>query len=230
MRIFILISIGLYLVVNALQSRRPLNWRPSSREERTCKLAAGHYIEGPVVFAADDVQIKRMLGKIEVTQSKGKSASMRVFEAIHLPSGQRTFLKEFSRSGAALGKKELQVSRKCIDKFNEREKKAADLAKVEDILEREEQPFLTAETSEYTEAIEQRSTETRIGTGEMVPGIKRTSSTNLAVPLLLGMLRTDDRIEEQNFQQEWRANFPIKIILVLALVCMPVQYARGLPQ
>lgn len=189
--------------------RRPMS-APNCISRGTFNLAAGRYIEGPVVFAADDVQIRRMLGKIDVTQSNGKSASMRVFEAIHLPSGQRTFLKEYSRSAASLGKKELQVSRKSIDKFNEREKKAVDLAQEED-RERKEQLALATDTEipEYVaEAIEQTSREIRTGTDEMVPGVKRTSSTNLAVPLLLGMLRTDDRIEEQNFQREWRANFP----------------------
>ena len=108
----------------------------------------------------DDVEIKRLLGKIDVVNESGKRDTlMRVFEAYL--QGRRAFLKEYLPISASLGKRELSTTRRAIKMYNR-------------ILKEE---------------------------GCMM-------GAPLPVPLVIGSLRTDSRIEDPGFQTLWRSNFP----------------------
>lgn len=114
----------------------------------------------PQPVLADEVEIKRLLGKIDVVNESGKRDTLvRVFEAYL--QGRRAWLKEYLPIGKGLGKRELSTTKRAIKLYN-----------------------------------------------SMIEGDDVDSSRPLPVPLVIGSLKTDARIEEVGFQQLWRQNFP----------------------
>lgn len=127
---------------------------------RSKRLQSGEDVPFPKQVLPDEVEIKRLLGKIDVVNSEGKRDTlMRVFEAYL--QGRRAFLKEYLPVSATLGMRELSTTRRAIKLYNKMQK--------ED--------------------------------GGMM-------GAPLPVPLVIGSLRTDSRIEDSGFQTLWRSNFP----------------------
>ena len=138
---------------------------------RTCGLRSSFEVDGsqgrgngekipyPGQVLADDVEIKRLLGKIDVVDDNGKRDTLvRVFEAYL--KGRRAWLKEYLPSGKSLGKRELSTTKRAIKLYNSM-------------------------------------------IDEEGPGTRP-----LPVPLVIGSLKTDMRIEDANFKDLWRRNFP----------------------
>jgi hypothetical protein len=122
-------------------------------------------IRYPTQLLPDEVEIKRLLGKIDVVSEKNQRETlMRVFEAVL--GGKKAWLKEFLPASASLAKRELSTTRGVIRMHNK----------------------LIAQEAEDGGGV--------------------YTAAPLPVPLVLGSLRTDDRIEDPAFQALWRRNFP----------------------
>ena len=136
-----------------------------------------------IVFDAGQIEIVRVLGKIDVVVDKqtledakrelekngdkldrlrslddisGRATSVRVFEA-RIPGGNKCYLKEYLPIGMSFGSRELAATRKLVAKWNEMGKPSS-----------ETPPF----------------------------------------PILLGSLKTDERIENAEFRDRWSKRFP----------------------
>jgi hypothetical protein len=167
-RVILLLS-----VLVAESFRRP-GWSARQRLPTTTQA-----IPRDLVFDASQIEIIRVLGKIDVMVDKqtldeagraagdlervrasvdggGRATSVRVFEA-RIPGGNRCFLKEYLPIGLSFGLRELAASRKLAAKWNELEKPVT-----------VPPPF----------------------------------------PILLGSLKTDERIENAAFRERWAQRFP----------------------
>jgi len=92
---------------------------------------------------------------------------VRLFEA-KIPGGTRCFVKEYLAISGAYGKRELSVTRKLTEKYNEIKKNS------------------TIDDSSKA----------------------RAAVLTPTFPILLGTLKTDERIDNEDFKQRWSQKFP----------------------
>jgi len=176
-------------------------------------------IPSDVKFEPEQIEIQRYLGKIDMLMDKamleelkrdmdrrgvqnnrasmqwnplsefGRATSVRVFEA-RIPDGTKCFLKEYLPLGVSYGKREISLSRRLTNCWNN-----ATASSIENRKESSDNDNDTADDDE-----ENSKNEGDNRSGSMI--------SRVPFPQLLGSLKTDDRIEDKNFRDIWTAKFP----------------------
>ena len=166
--------------------------RPSSL--RAASSSSGNGIPTPIppaiAFRPEDIEIIRVLGKIDVVVEDERITSMRLFEAI-LPSGQRVYLKEYLQEGDSFGKREYKATRKLTKDFN---------ANLYASNEEKEKGDINIDDS--SSCNNNDNDNAPIGAND------NNRKSNPPFPILLGHLRTDERIADPAFTALWSRRFP----------------------
>ena len=180
--------------------------RPSSL--RAASSSSGNGIPTPIppaiAFRPEDIEIIRVLGKIDVVVEDERITSMRLFEAI-LPSGQRVYLKEYLQEGDSFGKREYKATRKLTKDFNanlyasNEEKEKGDI-NIDDSSSCNNNDNDNAPIGANDNAGE--------GGRDKSNNRSNNRKSNPPFPILLGHLRTDERIADPAFTALWSRRFP----------------------
>jgi len=131
-----------------------------------------------------------VLGKIDVVVEDERITSMRLFEAI-IPSGQRVYLKEYLHEGDSFGKREYKATRKLTKDFN---------ANLYASNEEKEKGDINIDDS--SSCNNNDNDNAPIGAND------NNRKSNPPFPILLGHLRTDERIADPAFTALWSRRFP----------------------
>lgn len=177
-----------------------------------------HAIPKERIFQPQQIEILRVLGRVDiVTESQstadliGNEISIRIFEA-RLTDGTKCFMKEYSPSGMAFGKREQNISRKLITKWDEIRR--ANKAKLAANQQQQEQVQNDDEDcDESSDSDDLISAESDVDIKSTTAAVKFKSQSSAEVvlpyfPVLLGSLVTDLRIESDEFRYKWRQRFP----------------------
>lgn len=173
-------------------------------------------------FEANEIELLRIIGNVNIIMENSDEAlskkeitlSIRLFEA-KLWDGSKVFLKEFSPDGMSFGKKERSVVRKLSNKWLEYE--ASYLASKENTrsTSNKNAKISSIDRSEVDfELDDNDSSDDENGTVRSDMNTKPTESVLRGLrppffPTLLGSLTTDERIEDYDFQVNWRKRFPV---------------------
>lgn len=177
------------------------------------------------VLVAEDIEVLRVLGKIDLQADKsileesrreleklnvdpdtlsafpskpGRVTSVRVFEA-RLSDGTKCFFKEYLPVGLLFGRRELSTTRKLTKEWNEmigRLRSRSDVMDNGDDISMEKSNDPDVDMDYDKEYTEDR------------PGFSSKSWLKSPFPTLLGTLKTDKTIEDEGFRIRWSKRFP----------------------
>lgn len=179
------IIIFLLVITNVINIQSYISSRHTAIQHSSSSTTKLQLLPNDIVFDAGQVEIIRMIGKIDVQIDKqilddamrgmkdekkmkefkkwsngieNTATSVRIFEA-RITGGTRCFLKEFLPVGMSFGRRELSTTRKLVYRWNE----------------------LHPETDQISTP---------------------------PFPILLGSIRTDGRVEDPEFRNKWIMQFP----------------------
>lgn len=122
--------------------------------------------------------------KTSDSTTKGRFTTLRIFEAT-IPGGTRCFAKEYLAEGQSFGKRELSVSRKLSNRWNDMLRNGSIVLPEESMQSQSQSQSDSSESAEFTEDL-------------ALPPF----------PILLGYMKPDERIESDAFRILWRKKFP----------------------
>jgi len=189
-----------------------------------------------VVFKAGDIEVVRVLGKIDLvhdarllevmkrelersdpegykafnswqprggdSSTSGRETSVRVFEA-RIPGGTRCFLKEYLPIGLTFGKRELSTTRKLSARWNEMYSSNNNNTSL---------VGAGSSSSSSSSSSSKGNSGSRSSSSSLLEDRELRSvggkTKEAPFPILLGSLRTDERIENFEFRAKWSQRFP----------------------